>query len=102
VAAVDRPPRRAEAAQADPVDAERVVVELLHLDSERTDGGDRRLGVRRAAEAANERLALGDRAEQDGPVRGRLVARDGDVAPGGAGRCDDGAHVSISGATSTP
>ena len=42
-------------------------------------GRDRRLRVRRAPEARDSRLALADRAEQDGPVRDRLVPGDGDV-----------------------
>ena len=44
------------------------------------DGGERRLGVAGAAPAADARLALAERAEQQRAVRDRLVARDGDVA----------------------
>ena len=52
------------------------VVGLVDADAERADRCDRRLGVGRAAEAGDARLAVGDRAEEHCPVRDRLVAGD--------------------------
>ena len=49
-------------------------------DAERAHGAERRLGVARAAEAADARLAFGQRADQQRAVGDRLVARDADVA----------------------
>ena len=56
-----------------------VDVGLVHRDAERPHGRDRRLRVGRAAEARDARLALADRAEQDGAVRDRLVPGHGDM-----------------------
>ena len=102
VRAVDRLRRRLEAAEPDAADAERVDVVLGDLGSERADGANRRLGVPRAPEAAHRRLALADPAEQDGAVRDRLVAGDGDVAGDRAGRLDERHCPSSAGATTTP
>ena len=71
-----------------------------HGHAERAHRGDRRLGVARAAEAANRGLALADRPEQHGPVRDRLVARNRDVAAQRAGRLD--LHSASTGETTTP
>ena len=79
VAAVDRPLRLAQPAQAHARDAHGVPA-LPHLDAERADGGDRRLGVGGAAEALDHGLAVGDRAEQHRAMRDRLVAGHGDAA----------------------
>ena len=62
------------------MDAKCVDVVLDHVDSERTDGRDRRLRVRRATEARDARLPLADGADEDGAVRDGLVAGDGDVS----------------------
>ncbi len=80
VAAVDRRVRRTQPAETDAVDAKSVDVVLDHLDSERTDGRDRRLRVRRATEARDARLPLADGADEDGAVRDGLVAGHGDVS----------------------
>ena len=77
--AVDRPAGRAQPAQALAEDAQRVVAVLVDRDAERAHRRDRRLGVGRAAEARDPRLAVADRAEQHRAVRDRLVARHGDV-----------------------
>ena len=66
--------RFAQSAQAGAVDPQLVDVVLVDADAERADGRDRGLGVCRAAEARDPRLAVGDRAEQHGAVRDRLVA----------------------------
>ena len=70
-----RSPRR-----PDSVDAKSVDVVLDDLDSERTDGRDRRLRVGRATEARDARLPLADGADEDGAVRDGLVAGHGDVS----------------------
>ena len=61
VPAVDGRSGLDEAAEADPVHGQRVDVVLVHLDSESPDRGDRRLGVGRAAEPGDPRLALAQR-----------------------------------------
>ena len=55
--------------EAGALHAKGVHVVLMNGDSERPHRGDRRLGVRGAAEAADERLALAHRADQHRPVR---------------------------------
>ena len=65
--------------QPDPEHAQDVDVLLHDLDAERANRGDRRLRVRRPAEARDARLPLADGADQDGAVRDRLVARHCDV-----------------------
>jgi hypothetical protein len=77
VPAVDR--SALEAAQAGARDDELVVRLLDDLDAQRPHGGDRRLGVAGAPEAGDARRALADRAEENGTMRDRLVAGDGDV-----------------------
>ena len=62
---------------------ELVVREILDRDTERAHRVDRRLRVAGAAEATHVRVALGDRAEQHGTMRDRLVAGHGDVADDG-------------------
>jgi len=73
VAAVDRAVRRAQAPQTDARDPQDFRTLLLDVDSQRSNGADRRLGVLGAAEAANDGLAVADRPDQDGPVGDRLV-----------------------------
>ena len=58
---------------------ELVVGDVLDLDAERAHRVDRRLRVAGAAEAVHARLALAERADQDGAVRDRLVPGHGDV-----------------------
>ncbi len=99
VRAVDRPVRGAQPAQPDALDAELVVRGLLDHDAERAHCAERRLGVGRAPEAADAGLALRESAEQDGPVRDRLVPGDGDVARQRSRGQDP--HDSSSGDTST-
>ena len=76
------------------------------VDPERAHRGDRRLGVRGAAEARDARLAVADRPEQD--RRGARSTcppgrRGGRRAAGRARRSDRGrAHSSITGAATTP
>ena len=77
-----------EPAEPLPEDAQRLLAVLVDLDAERADRGDRRLGVGRAAEARDARLAVAERADQHGAVRDRLVARDGEVAES-SGRLDE-------------
>jgi tryptophanyl-tRNA synthetase len=62
------------------VDTKSVDVVLDHLDSQRADGRDRRLRVRRATEARDARPPLAHRSDEDGAVRDRLVAGHGDVS----------------------
>ena len=88
VAAVDRVRRRPQAVEARSAHAERVDVLLDHLGAERADGGDRRLRVGRPAESRDARLAVTERADEDGAVRDRLVARHGDVAVEGGDGLD--------------
>ncbi len=107
VRAVDRPPGPAEAAQALAEDAQRAGPVLVDLHAERPHRGDRRLGVGRAAEPRDARLAVADRADQHRAVRDRLVARHGDVPHElrdglDQHRVDRGAHSSITGAAMTP
>ena len=107
VRAVDRAAGPAEAAKALAEDAERVGAVLVDLHAERTHGRDRRLGVGRAAESRDPRLAVADRADQHRAVRDRLVARHGDVAEELRNGLDEHgvdrrAHSSITGATTTP
>ena len=66
-------------AQPDAVHDELVAV-LVHLHAERAHGSERRLGVARPSPAADDRLAVGDSAEQQRAVRDGLVAGDGEVA----------------------
>ena len=80
--------RRTQPAEADPVDAKSVDVVLDHIDSERTDGRNRRLRVRRATEARDARLPLADGADEDGTVRDGLVAGHGDVSGESGDRLD--------------
>ena len=70
------------------------------VDAERAHSRDRRLGVARAAEAADRRLPFADRAEEDGAVRDRLVSGNGDVAAQRRGRLD--LHSASTGETTTP
>ena len=100
VGAVDRPAGRDEPAQALAEDVQRVLAVLVDGDPERAHRLDRRLGVGRAAEAGDPRLAVADRAEQHGAVRDRLVARHGHVPDEARERLDS--HSSITGATTTP
>ena len=97
---VDRPARRAEPAQALAEDPQCVVVVLVDGDPEGADRLDRRLGIGRAAEARDARLAVAQRAEQHGAVRDRLVAGHRDVPDEAGERLDP--HSSITGATTTP
>jgi hypothetical protein len=60
VAAVEL--RAAKASEADTVDGDRLCV--VYLRAERAHGRQRRLGVVRTAEAADPRLAVGDRADE--------------------------------------
>ena len=78
VATVDR--AGAQAAQAGAVHDELVVGDVLDLDAERPHRVDGRLRVAGAAEAVHARLALAERADQDGAVGDRLVAGHDDVA----------------------
>src|SRR4051794_9780602 len=100
VRAIDRPPGRDEPVQALAEDVQRVLVVLVDRDPERTDCGDRRLGVGRAAESGDARLAVAQRAEQDRAVRDRLVSGNCDVTDEASDRLDP--HSSITGATTTP
>ena len=70
VAAVDRLGGRAQPAQPDAVHDQLVRAELLDLGAQRAHGLQGRLGVGRAAEAADVRLAVGD-----GPEAGASGAR---------------------------
>jgi hypothetical protein len=88
VAAVDWARRLAQAAKANSVDANRVHVFLVDGHAESPDCGDRRLGVGRAPEAADGRLALANGADHHRAVGDRLVAGDGDVADHRRGRLD--------------
>ena len=80
--------RRAQPAQADAVDASVSTSSSSTSTPSARTARERRLGVARAAPAADERLALGERADQQRAVRDRLVARDGDVAVDVRGRLD--------------
>ena len=107
VRAVDRASRRTEAAEALAEHAERLGAVLVDVDAERAHRSDRRLGVRRAAEPRDARLAVADRAEQDGAVRDRLVTRNGNVTDEprhglDEDRCERRGHSSITGAATTP
>ena len=85
VAAVDRgdcSPRRPSAVH------DELVAVVVDLGAERAHRGERRLGVARAAEAAHDGLAVGDGAEQQRPVRDRLVAGHGEVPVERDGRLD--------------
>ena len=62
-----------------PLHDELVVGHVLDLGPERAHRVDRRLGIARTAEAVHVRLALAERADQDGAVRDRLVAGHDDV-----------------------
>ena len=64
-----------EPAQPDAVHRELVAV-VVHLGPERAHRRERRGGVGRAAEAADDGVAVRDGAEQQRAVRDRLVARD--------------------------
>ena len=103
VAAVERLLRRCQAAQAAAEDAQRLGVGLVDADAEIADRLDRRLGVLGPAEAGDTRLALSHRRQEDGAVRERLVAGDGDVAGDRRGRLDPhDSSSSRTGATTTP
>ncbi len=101
IRAVDRSPGRDEAVQPFPEDPQRVPAPCSYtVDPERAHRRDGGLGVRRAAEPRDARLAVADRADQHRAVRDRLVARDGDVPDEPRHRLDDqgverGAHVSV-------
>ena len=90
VAAVERTGwvRLGETPQADALHLQRVDVLLVDLRAERSHRRDRRLGVLRAAEPADDRLALAERADQHRPVGDRLVPRHGDVAHEGGDGVD--------------
>ena len=99
VAAVERCVGRAEAAQADAADDERVDVFLI-------EPGLRARGRRRGSTRCRlsgpswRRVSpLGERADQEGPMRDGLVARNGDVAVDAGGGLDP--H-STTGETTTP
>jgi hypothetical protein len=97
--------RTSEPAEPLAEDAQRLGAVLVDVDSERPRGGDRRLGVRRAPEAGDPGLAFADRAEQDGPVRDRLVPGHLEVPDQPRYRLDEErgrAHSSITGAETTP
>ena len=64
VPAVDGRSGLDEATEADPVHRQGVDVVLVHLDSEGPNRRDRRLGVGRAAEPGDPRLALAQRADE--------------------------------------
>ena len=100
VAAVHRRVGLAQSAQPGAFDANRVDVLFVDGGPERPDGGDCRLGVGGAAEAPHERLALGNRADQDGPVRDRLVARHRNVPDERGGGLDP--HSGRTAETTTP
>ena len=100
VGAVDRPAGSDEPSQALAEDVQRVLAVLVDGDPEGANRLDRRLGVGRAAEAGDARLAVADRAEQDRAVGDRLVAGHGDVPDEARDRLDP--HSSITGATTTP
>jgi hypothetical protein len=87
-----------EAAQADAVDDELVLSDLVDARAERAHRRDGRHRVGGAPEADDARLAFADRAEEDGAVRDRLVAGNLHVPDERCGRLD--LHSS-SGATST-
>ena len=78
------PLRLAQPAEAHAAHGQRVDVVLLDLGAERADRGDRRLGVARAAEAGDTRLALRDGAEKHRAMGDRLVAGHGDVPDQGS------------------
>ena len=80
VAAVDWLLRRDKAAETAAEDTQRVRIRLVDPDPQRSDCGDRRLGVVRATETGNSGLAFGDRSEQHRTVGERLVSGDADVA----------------------
>ncbi len=79
VGAVDRLAGGGEPAEPDTVDAELVVADLVDRHPECSHRSHGRLGVGRAPEAGDARLAVADAADQRGAVRDRLVARDRDV-----------------------
>jgi hypothetical protein len=65
--------------QAGALDLHHVHVILAHDDPECPDRRDRRFRVRRPAEAADGRVPLADRAQEQRSVGDRLVARHRDV-----------------------
>ena len=77
VATVDR--RGLQAAQADTAHDEPVVV-VVDVGSERTHRRERGHRVAGTPEPADDGVSIRDRAEQQGPVRDRLVARDREMA----------------------
>ncbi len=68
VAAVDRRPRRTQAAQADALHANVVVAVVGHLDAAGAHDVDRRERVGGSPEAANAALPVCDRGEQYRPL----------------------------------
>ncbi len=100
VAEVERALRLAQTAQADSANANRLRPVLVHLGAELANHRDRRLRVRRAPEALDHALAVGDRPQQDGALRDPLHAGHGDGALDRRRRLD--LHSSRTGETTTP
>jgi hypothetical protein len=97
---------RAQTAQADAADPQRVGCRLLDLDAERPHRLDGRHGVRRRAEALDRDLAVAQRRHHHRPVADRLVARHGQLAGDRAGRgvaiLSAGAHGSTAAVATAP
>ena len=67
---------------------DQLVAFIVDASAERAHGSERRLRVSAAAEASDRRDAVGDGAEQQRPVRDRLVAGDGEVTVEAGRRLD--------------
>ena len=67
-----------------------------HLDAERRDGSQSRQAILALEEALHLGEPVGERSEERGAVRHRLVARHGDRAGEASNGTDDGVHASFS------